>query len=299
MIPDDLGGMNVFVTVAEVRSFRVAGDRLGVSASAVSQAVRKLEDRIGVALLQRTSRSVRLTPAGERLLASVRPALEDVRAAIAAVSELGDVPRGTLRLYIAGGADTVLGGGLLADFLTEHPDIQLDVVVGEAPLDIVASGYDAGIQLGEVIDRDMIAVQVGGDMRLIVVGAPAYFARRGTPRHPRELVDHECLNWHPTSEAPPYRWEFTETDRDFAVAVPARVISTDAAFNLRLVRRGVGVTMALERQVRDEIARGELVSVLDEFCTSFPGFYLYYPQRKHASPALRALIDYLRRSRGR
>src|SRR6476620_8675486 len=143
----------------------------------------------------------------------------------------------------------------------------------------------------------MIAVPVTGDVRLVAVGAPSYFARRPRPTHPRDLVEHDCINWHPTPEAPPYRWEFTENGRDFSVAVRARVLTTDAALLARLARAGAGVTMLLEVNARDDIARGDLVLLLDEFSTPFPGFYLYYPQRRHASPALRALVDYLRRSR--
>ncbi len=301
MIPDDLDGMTLFVAVAEASSFREAADRLGVSASAVSQAVRKLEERLGVALLQRTTRSVRLTPGGEQLLASVRPALAEVRAAVTAVSTRGGEPRGTLRLHVSVAADTVLAGPLLADFLAEHPRLQLDVALDQTSVDIVAAGFDAGIQLGEVIDRDMIAVPVAGDLRLVVVGSPAYFASRPKPAHPRDLADHACLNWHAAPGAPPYRWEFTEEGpdgpRDFAVAVPARVLSTDAEFNLRLVRWGVGLTMAFEHRVREEIADGRLIAVLEAFSAPFPGHYLYYPQRRHVSPALRALVGHLREVR--
>ncbi|MBV9880462.1 MAG: LysR family transcriptional regulator [Gemmatirosa sp.] len=296
---DDLDGMSVFLAVADARGFRAAGDRLGVSGSAVSQAIQRLEARLGVALVQRTTRSIRLTEAGERLYASARPALEELRAAVAALGEMGDEPRGTLRLHVSTAADTVLAGPLLAGFLTRHPHVRLDLSVSDAVIDIVAAGFDAGIQLGEVIDRDMIAVPVTGDIRLVVVGAPAYFARRRAPTHPRELVEHDCVNWHATPDAPPYRWEFTEAGRDFSVAVRSRVLSDDPALNLRLVRAGVGLTIAYEDQVRDEIARGELVPVLEEFSTPFPGYYLYYPQRRHASPALRALVDYLRAVRWR
>ena len=289
--------MAVFVAVAEAKSFRAAGDRLGVSASAVSQALRRLEERVGVTLVQRTTRSVRLTEAGERLYSSVNPALGEIRAAVAALSEMADEPRGTVRLLVSTGADAVLGGSFLAGFLAEHRHVDLDIAVSDAPLDIVAAGYDAGIQLGEVIDRDMIAVPVTGDVRLVAVAAPSYFARRAKPAHPRDLVEHDCINWHPTPEAPPYRWEFTEDGRDFSVAVRARVLTTDAALLARLARAGAGVAMLIEVNARDDIARGDLVLVLDEFSTPFPGFYLYYPQRRHASPALRALVGYLRRSR--
>lgn len=298
---DDLNAMAVFAAVAEARGFRAAGERLGVSASAVSQTLRKLEAQLGVVLLQRTTRSVHLTAAGERLYAAVRPALEEVRAAVATVGELSDVPRGTLRLLVGTAAEPVLGGPLLADFLTAHPHVRLDIVVSDEGVDIVAAGFDAGIQLGEWIDRDMVAVPVTGDIRMSVVGAPAYLAQRGTPTHPRDLVDHECLNWHQSAASPAYRWEFTEPGpkggREMTVAVPARVLSTDTAVNIRLARAGLGLAITYEDQVRDEVARGELVPVLEEFCEPFPGYYLYYPQRRHASPALRALIDHLRRAR--
>jgi DNA-binding transcriptional LysR family regulator len=156
-------------------------------------------------LARRTTRSVHLTEAGERLYAAVRPALDDVRAAAAAVGEFGTAPRGTLRLHVAAVAESVLSGPVLDGFLAAHPHVQLDVFVSNEPLDIVAAGYDAGVRLGEVIDRDMVAVPVTGDLRLVVVGAPDYFARRPAPAHPRDLARHECLNWHPTADAPPYR----------------------------------------------------------------------------------------------
>ena len=289
-------GIEVFVAVAEAKGFRAAGQRLGVSGSAVSQALRRLEERLGVALVRRTTRSVHLTEAGERLFAAARPALDELRAAVAAVGELGDEPRGTLRLHVSRAGESYLSGPLLAGFLKEHQHVGLDLVVSDEPVDIVAEGYDGGIRLGEIIDRDMIAVPVSGDLRLVVVGAPSYFAKHRKPKHPRDLVDHDCINWHPTAEAPPYRWEFTENKREFSVDVRARVLTNDPALNVRLARAGAGLTMSDER-VRDYVARGELVSVLEEFSTPFPGFYLYYPERRHASPALRALVDYLRRQR--
>ncbi|MFL5617333.1 MAG: LysR family transcriptional regulator [Gemmatimonadaceae bacterium] len=294
---DTLDGMMVFIAVAEAKNFRIAGERLGVSASAVSQALRKLEERLGIPLVHRTTRSVSLSEAGERLYGAVRPAVEEVESAVAAVGALSDAPRGTLRLLVGTAADPVLSGALLADFLAAHPHVTVDLVVSDAVGDIVAEGHDAGIQLGEVIDRDMIAVPVTGDIRMTVVGAPSYFAMHPKPRHPRELVEHDCLNWHPGAGSPAYRWEFTDGGREIVVAVRARVLSTDSAVNIRLARAGLGLAIVYEDQVRDEIARGELVPVLEKFCEPFPGYYLFYPQRRHASPALRALIDHLRESR--
>jgi DNA-binding transcriptional LysR family regulator len=298
---DELDGMATFVAVAEAKGFRAAGERLGVSHSAVSQSLRRLEERLGIPLVQRTTRSVRLTDAGERLYASVRPALDEVRAAVAAVGELGGTPQGTLRLHLTTGAETYFNGPLLAGFLSTHPRVRLELAVSETSVDIVAEGFDAGARLGEVIDKDMIAVPISGDIRLVVVAAPSYLKRHPAPQHPRELVEHECLAWHPTPDAPLYRWEFTERGpkggRDFSVAIPARVLTTDPVMNVRLAIAGAGVTMVREDRVRDELAHGTLVALLDEFSAPFPGYYLHYPQRRHASPALRAFVDYLREAR--
>ncbi|HWE43093.1 MAG TPA: LysR family transcriptional regulator [Gemmatimonadaceae bacterium] len=291
---DELDGMATFVAVAEAKGFRAAGARLGVSHSAVSQSLRRLEERLGVTLVQRTTRSVRLTEAGERLYAAVRPALEEVRSAIAGVGELADLPRGTLRIHTSTVAETTYVGSLLTEFLKANPHVRLDVVASDAAVDIVAEGFDAGIQLGEVIDKDMIAVPVTGDLRLAIVASPKYFARRGIPKHPRDLAQHDCLNWHPTPDAPPYRWEFTEKGRAFTVTVPARVLSTDASLNRRMAIEGLGVTLAFEGHVREAVERGQLVSVLEQFCAPFPGYYLYYPQRRQASRVLRALVEHLR-----
>lgn len=293
---DDLDGMVVFVAVAETKGFRAAGQRLHVSGSAVSQALRRLEERLGVALVQRTTRSVRLTEAGGRLYAAARPALDELRAATAAVSELSDEPQGMLRLHVSPTAERFLGGPLLGQFLIEHPHVQLEMFMSDEPLDIVAHGFDAGIRLGEVIDADMIAVPVSGDIRLVVIGSPSYFSRHAKPKHPRELVDHNCINWHPTASSAPYRWEFTENGRDFSVDVHARVLTNDPALNIRLARSGVGLTLADDR-VENDVSRGDLVTVLEEFSTAFPGFFMYYPRRTHTSPPLRAFIEYLGRKR--
>jgi DNA-binding transcriptional LysR family regulator len=210
---------------------------------------------------------------------------------------LGSEPRGTLRLHVSRVAEGFLRGQLLTAYLGRYPNVHLDMFVSDEPIDIVAAGYDAGVRMGEVIDRDMIAVPVSGDLRLCVVGAPAYFARQRKPRHPRDLVEHECINFHATENAQPYRWEFTENGRDFSVDVRARVLTNDPALNVSLAIGGAGVTMADDRRVRAALASGALVEVLKEFSTPFPGFYLYYPERRHASSALRAFVELLRTSR--
>ncbi len=294
---DELEGLATFVAVAEAKGFRAAGDRLGVTHSAVSQAIRRLEERLGVVLVRRSTRSVHLTEAGERFYAAARSALDEVRSATAAISELGDHPRGLLRLHTSSAALTMLGDSIIPRFVAEYPLVNLDLVVNDAPVDIVAENFDAGIQLGEVIDQDMIAVPVTGDLKMVVVGAPSYFAKRGKPKHPRDLMEHDCFNWHPSADASPYRWEFTENGREFTVAVPTRVLSTSTLINRRLAAAGLGLTMSFNSYVRDSLASGELVAVLEEYCESFSGYYLYYPQRRHASPALRALVTMLRDGR--
>jgi DNA-binding transcriptional LysR family regulator len=293
----DLNAVAMFAAVAEARGFRTAGKRLGVSGSAVSQAVRRLEEQVGIALVQRTTRSVRLTEAGERYYAAVRPALEEMREAATAVGEMAGHPRGTLRLNVSSAAEHFLGGPALEGFLERYPEVGLDLIVSDAPVDIVAEGYDAGVRLGEVIDQDMIAMPVSGPLRLVVVGAPSYFARHVAPEHPRDLVRHACINWRAGPGESPYRWAFTEAGHDFSVAVPARVVTNDLALMLRLAIAGVGLTLRDEDATRPYVERGQLVPVLEAYSTPFPGFYLYYPRRRLTSPALRALIDYLLEAR--
>lgn len=295
---DATNGVAEFVAVVEARGFRAAGRQLGVSGTALSKALRQLERRLGVTLLLRTTRSVRLTEAGETFYAAARQALNALQAAAEAVGELADEPGGTLRLNISTGAYGFLRGPALAGFLRAYPGVRLDVIVDEDVGDIVAAGYEAGIRLGEVIEQDMIAVPASGPQRLVVVGSPAYFATHPRPEHPRDLAGHACINWRPGAEAAPYRWEFTEPGGgDFSVAVPARVVANDFSLMMRLVTAGLGLTMGMSDGVQPYLDRGEVIPVLEGYCPPFPGYYLYYPQRRQASPALRALIEYLLRLR--
>ncbi len=291
---DDLSGLAVFVAVAEERGFRAAGRRLGVSGSAVSQTINQLEGRLGIAVFERTTRTVRLTEAGERLLAGVRPALRELHAVEEEVKELGSEPAGTLRLNVSRAAERVLGGTLLSDFLTAYPRVRLDLVVTGHTGDIVEEGYDAGIGLEEVIEQDMIAIPLSEELRMAVVGSPGYLARHAAPTHPHDLARHVCINWTPGAGDPPYRWDFTEDGKDFAVNVDARVLTTDALLNVRLAIAGVGLTIAFRQSVREELEDGRLVPVLEDYCEPFPGFFLYFPRRRHRSAALRVFIDYVR-----
>ncbi|MBX3212446.1 MAG: LysR family transcriptional regulator [Labilithrix sp.] len=293
----DLGGLDTFVAVAEARSFRAASQRLGVTASAVSQSVRQLEARLGLPLFTRTTRSVALTEAGEHLLHGLRPAFADVRATLETLEHLRGRPAGTLRLNVASIAETFLSERTVAAFLAEYPDIKLDLAVDDDDIDIVADGFDAAVRLGELVAEDMVAVSVSGDQRQIVVGSPSYFAARPKPKHPRDLHAHECIGWRVYARPAPYRWEFTEDGKDFEIAIDARVNTSEARVMHRLALDGVGLTIGMEDSLRPYIDRGELVPVLEKFCPSFPGFFLYYPYPSggEAPPKLKALVDFLRR----
>ncbi len=293
----DLNALAVFALVAEERSFRAAADKIGVTRSAVSQTIRRLEQTLGIALVQRTTRSVSLSEAGERLYAEVAPAMADMRAAIEATGNMRGRPRGQLRLAVSSIAEGFLSGPLLASFAEANPEVQIDITVTDEHFDIVAEGYDAGVRLGEVIEQDMIAVPVAGDERQLAVCAPAYRDRFGTPSHPSELVAHRCIGWRPAPKLAPYRWEFAEHGKEFSVAVAPEITTNDMALMIKLAIAGAGITFGMEESFRPWIARGELMYVLEDYCPSFAGFYLYYPSRRHLAPKLRALIDHLQLSR--
>jgi len=296
-VQPDLNALSVFALVAEERSFRAAADRLGVTRSAVSQTIGRLEATLGVALVRRTTRSVSLTEEGERLHATIAPALADMRAAIEATGSFKERPRGQLRLAVSSIAERFLSGPFLADFASAHPEVQLDVNVTDEEFDIVAEGYDAGVRLGEVIEQDMIAVSVAGDERQLAVCSPAYLERFGAPAHPRDLAAHRCIGWRPTPKSAPYRWEFAENGNEFSVAVEPEITTNDMALMIKLAVAGAGINFGMEACFRPAIERGELVPLLEDYCPRFAGFYLYYPNRRNVAPKLRALVDHLRRAR--
>jgi len=293
----DFNALAVFCLVAETRSFSAAAKRLAVTRSAVSQTIARLEEGVGTALVRRTTRSVSLTEAGERLLASAAPAIADMRAAVEAAGEVQGRPRGLLRLAVSSIAERFLSGPFLAGFADAHPDVELDITVTDEEFDIVAAGFDAGVRLGEVIEQDMIAVPVAGDERQLAVCAPAYRDAHGVPVHPRDLARHRCIGWRPAPDLPPYRWEFAEGGKDFSVAVGPGFTTNDMALMVKLAVAGAGISFGMETSFRALIARGALIPLLEEFCPYFSGFYLYYPSRRHLAPKLRALVDHLQRWR--
>lgn len=291
----DLNALAVFALVAEERNFRAAADRLGVTRSAVSQTIRRLEETLGIALVQRTTRSVSLTEAGERLHAEVAPAIADMRAALDGTEALRGRPRGLLRLAVSSIAEHFLSGRFLAAFTDANPEVQLDITVTDAEFDIVAAGYDAGVRLGEVIEQDMIAVPIAGEERQLAVCAPDFRDRFGVPAHPSKLASFRCIGWRPAPNAPPYRWEFADGSKEFSVAVAPEITTNDMALMIKLAAAGAGITFGMEASFRPAIARGELVPILEDYCPRFAGFYLYYPSRRNVAPKLRALIEHLRR----
>lgn len=293
-MPPDLNALAVFALVAEERSFRAAADRLGVTRSAVSQVIRRLEETMGIALVQRTTRSVSLTEAGQQLFDQVAPAIADMQAAVEETGSLKGRPRGLLRLAVSSIAERFLAGPFLAGFAAAYPDIQMDITVTDEEFDIVAEGYDAGVRLGEVIEQDMIAVAVSGQQRQLAVAAPSYLAASGRPAHPRELAAHRCIGWRPAPKVAPYRWEFAEDGQEFSVAVAPELTTNDMALMIKLALNGAGITFGMEETFLPWLKRGELEAVLEDYCPRFQGFYLYYPSRRNLAPKLRALIDHLR-----
>jgi DNA-binding transcriptional LysR family regulator len=294
MIPDDLSGLSTLLVVADKRSFTAAAAALRVTPSAVSQTISALERRLGVRLLQRTTRSVGLTEAGERFLARLRPALADVRASFEALDELRDRPSGTLRLNVSRLACHDVVQPVLPRFLAAYPDVRVDVALDDGFVDIVAGGFDAGIRIGESLDREMVAVRVGPDVRIAVVGSPAYFAAHGRPKHPRDLLAHACINYRRISSGEVYRWEFTEDGKDFDIAVDGPLVCNDSGVMVQAALDGIGLAYVFPTAVQRELEEGRLVRVLDAFCAPFPGYFLYYPSRAHVPKKLAAFVEMLR-----
>ena len=293
MVGDDLSILSTLLAVAEERSFTRAAKRLGVSPSAVSHALRGLEERLGVRLLARTTRSVAPTEAGEQLLARLRPALAEVRDALDEISGLRDKPAGRVRLLMPRFAVESVLAPKLARFAREYPDIVLDVTTDDSRMDIVAGGFDAGIHLGEYIEKDMIAVRVSADHQPVIVGSPLYFESHPRPRSPRDLLKHQCINFRHGS-AGLYRWEFEKGKKSLSVAVNGPLIVDDVVLVLRAALDGIGLAFLSEHQVEPHLTSGALMRVLESWCQPYPGFFLYYPSRRQQPPALAALIPVLR-----
>lgn len=289
----DLNLLPLFLAVAEESNFRAAADRLGVTRSAISQAVRRLEDACGTALLTRTTRAVHLTEAGERLREALTQPWLDIQSALEIAAESSG-PRGRLRVAATSIAERFLSGPLIASFAAAYPHISIDITVTDEEFDIVAGGFDAGVRLGEVIEQDMVAIALTGEQREVAVASPAYLAVHGRPSHPRDLVNFRCIGWRPSPSSAPYRWEFSEEDAPYSVAVNPQITTNDLRLMLRTTLADGGITFAPEETFRPFINSGQLVPLLTEYLPPFSGFFLYYPQRRNMPAKLRALVDHVK-----
>ena len=291
---DHLNVLAAFLTIAEDRSFTKAAKRLGVSRSALSHSVRGLEERLGVRLLARTTRSVAPTEAGSQLISRLRPALGEVESVLDQIVGLNDRPVGRIRLLVTPLSATMVLAPKLVQFASRYPDIVLDVsTTQEGRTELVAAGFDAGIHLGESIQRDMVAVRVSPDHRLAVVGSPSYFMAHPEPSSPHDLPNHRCINLRGGS-AGPYRWEFEKDGVSLAVDVSGPLVVDDADLMIRAAIDGLGLTFSFEEYVAPQLASGALVRVLEDWCPPFAGYFLYYPSRRQQPAAMSALIGILR-----
>ena len=289
-----LDGVETFLEVAARRSFRKAGAELGVSASAVSQSVRTLEARLGVALFARTTRSVGLTEAGQRLLARARPALEELRAAAADARGLGEKPSGLLRLTVPRGVVPILLQPIVAAFLDAFPEVALEIAVSERLEDLVAGGFDAGVRMGQYLEQDMVTVRLTPPFRFLCVARPDYLARRGAPASPEALRDHACLRLRRT-DGSIQPWRFTTVAGPVEAQIDGPFIANDYPTLVMAALEGVGVAQVPEPVVRGLITEGKLNVVLEPFSPASTGVFLYYPDRRQVLPKLRAFIDHVRR----
>jgi DNA-binding transcriptional LysR family regulator len=289
---NDLGELSAFAMVAEERSFTRAAARLGISQSALSHSIRGLEKRLGLQLLARTTRSVSPTAAGTALLQELAPALERIERAVAEVRKRRETPSGRIRLIIPRTATKAVILPKLAQFVRTYPEIVLEITSSNDPVDLVAREYDAGVQLGEFIQRDMIVVRVTEEMRLAVVGSPKYFESNGIPRYPQDLKDHACIGFRFSNGL--YRWEFEKGRKALTVSPQGPVSFDDPDLVTQAVLDGVGIGTGMQDSFKGLIAEGRLVQVLKDWCPSFPGYFLYYPSRRNQPAALAALIDALR-----
>jgi DNA-binding transcriptional LysR family regulator len=288
---DGFSGLSEFLSVARHASFRAAAAELGVTPAAVSQAIRTLEARTGLVLFQRTTRRVGLTEAGEQLLTRVRPAATEIADAFDALSALRERPAGLLRLSVPRVALPLVIEPVLADFRRAYPDVAVDIDVNDAVVDLTANNLDAGVRIGEMVERDMIAVRLTPDLRWSVLGAPSYFAARGRPRTPEELTRHECIRYRFLTAGSVYRWEFVRGGRDFSVDVYGSVTVNDGTLMMSFALKGMGLIYTADLFAAHEVAAGQLETVLEEFLPTSPGLFLYFPARTQMQPKLRAFID--------
>lgn len=292
MTPASLADLQAFAAVARRRSFRQAAGELGVSPSALSHALRGLETRLGVRLLNRTTRSVALTDAGERLLARLTPALQDIHGALDEINAFRDSPFGTLRINAPRAACELVLAPMIGRFLAQHPGMRVELVAEDALVDIVATGFDAGVRFGVSLQQDMVAVPLGPAQRFVVVGSPDYLARHGTPTEPRELARHRCIRIRfPNGHF--YRWEFARDKERCEIEVDGPLATSEMRVMVDAAEQGLGLAYVYHQYAAPPVAAGRLHTVLDDWCPEIPGFYLYYPSRRLQPNGLRAFIEFV------
>jgi DNA-binding transcriptional LysR family regulator len=280
--------------VARERSFTRAAAQLGVSQSALSHTIRRLEERLGIRLLTRSTRSVAPTEAGERLIRTVGPRLKEIDDELSSLSELREKPAGTIRITAGEHAAEASLWPALAKLLPRYPDIKVEITTDYGLTDIVAERYDAGVRLGEQVAKDMIAVRIGPDFRMAVVGAPCYFENRPKPKKPQDLTAHDCINIRLPTYGGLYAWEFEKRGRGLKVRVEGQLVFNTMMLRLNAVLAGLGLAYLPEDQVQAHLADGRLIQVLEDWCAPFPGYHLYYPSRRQVAPAFAVLVDALR-----
>jgi DNA-binding transcriptional LysR family regulator len=283
-----------FLAVARELSFTKAAAKVGVSQSALSHTIRLLEARLGIRLLTRTTRAVSLTRAGERLLESIGPHFDEIEAQVEALSELRDKPAGTIRIAASDYAIRYVLWPKLRKFLPNYPDIKVELVQDNGLTDIVTERFDAGVRMGEHLAKDMISARISPDFRMAVVGAPSYLANHPTPLHPKDLVDHQCINFRLQTSGALYVWEFEENGSEIRIRVEGQLAFTNSFDVLEATLDGFGLSYMAEEIVRSYIEQGRLVRVLEEYCPYWDPYYLYYPSRRQLSPAFAAVVEALR-----
>jgi DNA-binding transcriptional LysR family regulator len=296
MLETGLFELNAVAAISAHRSFRAAATELGISPSALSHAIAGLEKRLGVRLINRTTRSVSLSQAGERFLARVSPALREIAGAMEDVNAFRDTPTGTLRINFKERAGHLILRPVVAKYLRLYPDMQVELTVEGRPIDIVAEGFDAGIRLAESVPQDMVAVPCGPDSRFIVVGAPSYFERKSVPRSPADLLAHECIRRRmPGGKL--YRWEFEKRGEEMALDVPGRLTLDNDGLMIEAALEGLGLAFVSDWWVADYLGDGSLQAVLEDWTPPFPGLCLYYPRHRHMTAGLRAFVDLIRQEK--
>lgn len=291
---EELGNLAIFLAVADERSFTKAAAKLGISQSALSHSMRRLEASLGLRLLTRTTRSVAPTEAGERLIETLRPALDDIDQRLAALTELREQPAGTVRVTTSAHAARVVLWPVIDRLAAENPDINVEVNIESGLVDIVAERYDAGIRLGERLEQDMIAMPISPKLRMAAFAAPSYFAKRGTPQTPYDLAQHSCISLRLQTAGGLYAWEFERKGKQLKVKPEGQLIFNDADLIVAAALAGHGIAFMLEDHVTQHLANATLIRVLQDWCEPFDGYYLYYPSRRQPSPAFSLVLDTLR-----